>query len=83
MKENIVVEYAGIEFEVFGDYIPPVPGRMYMRNGDPGYPSEPAYMEDLDIQLNGISLIDVLRDKAIEDIEEKACRAVESMRALQ
>ena len=31
-------------------YTPPTPGRMYERNGDPGYPPEPAEVEVLRIQ---------------------------------
>ena len=81
-QEIIQVEYAGIDFDVIGEYIPSVPGRMYMRNGDPGDPPEAAYIEDMDIQLNGISLYEVLSDTAIDAIEERACRSIEAMQAI-
>ena len=66
------VDYEGIRFEVSGEYIPLVKGRKYMSNGDPGYPDEGGYIENLDISLGGNSLMEVLKESAIEDIEALA-----------
>jgi hypothetical protein len=37
----MIVSYNGFEYEVEGEYIPKVLGRMYTANGD-GWPDEPA-----------------------------------------
>ena len=42
---QIEVVYEGETYKVWGTIVPPVPGRMYMANGDPGYPDEPGYVE--------------------------------------
>jgi hypothetical protein len=40
------------EVEVGFAYSPRIPGRMYMKNGDPGYPEEPSTIEILSITYN-------------------------------
>ena len=71
------VNYNGIEFEVTGEYQRGYEGQMYMRNGDPGYPGEPAGIDDIDILHCGESIIDILRDKVIEEIEILAIEMIE------
>jgi hypothetical protein len=38
-----------IEVEVTGHWVPFVKGRMYLSNGDPGYPDEGGYFEEIEI----------------------------------
>ena len=82
MKEHIQIIYNGVEFEVSGDYVPAVKGKTHLRNGDPGYPGEAAYLEDLDIQTGGVSILNALDDSLIDKIEAMACREIESHRAI-
>ena len=46
----------GSDVQVDFEYHPAVPGRMYMRNGDPGYPDEPAEVEILSVIRDGDKL---------------------------
>lgn len=45
----ICVERNGeeVEVEVTGYWVPLMNGRMYLSNGDPGYPDEGGYFEDI------------------------------------
>ena len=43
--ELVTLYFGGWELEVEGHYSPGRPGRMYLRNGDPGYPDEPPTFE--------------------------------------
>jgi len=47
------ITYAGVTFEVEFNASPGRPGCMYLHNGDPGYPDEPAEFEILSIKLEG------------------------------
>ena len=38
-----------IEVEVTGHWVPFVKGRMHLSNGDPGYPDEGGYFEEIEI----------------------------------
>ena len=40
-QHSAIIYYEDLAFEVDFDYSPGDPGRMYMANGDPGYPPEP------------------------------------------
>lgn len=64
-------------------YRPGLPGRMYMRNGDPGYPDEPAEIEMFDLYVNGQKLggdiaaafqnaLDLHYEDIIAQVEEEA-----------
>ena len=39
------IEYEDLSFQINFDYSPFRAGRMYMANGDPGYPDEPAELD--------------------------------------
>jgi len=71
------VNYNGVELEVTGEYQRGYEGRMYMRNGDPGYPGEPSCIEDMDILHYGESIIDILSDSVITKIETLAIERIE------
>lgn len=36
------------------------PGKMYLRNGDPGYPDEPAMVEIQNVYLHGLDVLKYL-----------------------
>ena len=56
-----------VEFEVEFSYIPGTPDVLYLPNGDPGYPGDPAELELISVQLWGVELI-----KSIpEDMQDK------------
>jgi len=40
-QRNAIIHYEDLSFEVDFDFTPGDPGRMYLANGDPGYPPEP------------------------------------------
>jgi hypothetical protein len=80
---------ADFEFdvEVTYSYSPAIPGVMYLRNGDPGYPEEPAEVEILSCRPRdphmGTDLVkedalsddelEYLTDRAFEDARDQAC----------
>ena len=74
------VNYNGVDLEVTGEYLRGHEGKMHMRNGDPGYPGEGGRIEDIDILHCGESIIDILRDSAIEGIETLAVKVIEDER---
>ena len=47
------ITYSGVTFEVKFNATPGSPGRMYLANGDPGYPDEPPEVEILSVKLEG------------------------------
>jgi hypothetical protein len=47
------ITYNGVTFQVEFNATPGSPGRMYMANGDPGYPDEPVEIEILSVKLEG------------------------------
>jgi len=74
---EINVTYRDIDLTIIGIYQPGYEGRMYMRNGDPGYPGEPAgFDEGFDILHRGESIADLLSDKVIGEIEALAVEEV-------
>ena len=44
------------------------PGKMYLRNGDPGYPDEPAEAEILNVWLYGRDVLQYLTDKSYDSL---------------
>lgn len=63
------------ECDVEFDYSPAIPGRMYMRNGDPGYPAEPEEFVITSIVAHygkneRMEILGLLSEQAIEDAEE-------------
>lgn len=68
-----IPDYDGELFVTFTFY-PGAEGKMYLRNGDPGYPEEPSEVDIISVATGkgGFDLFNILSDKALEDIEE-AC----------
>lgn len=60
MRTNEAGEEVELEYEVTGYWSPPVRGRLYMKNGDPGYPDEPGEMEDIQVWFEGKEITDTL-----------------------
>ena len=50
---EICVERDGeeVEVEVMGCWVPFVKGRMHLSNGDPGYPDEGGYFEEIECSI--------------------------------
>jgi len=71
------VNYNGVDLEVKGEYQRGYEEKMYMRNGDPGCPGEAAGIDDIDILHCGESIIDILSDSVIEEIEMLAIKMIE------
>ena len=70
-------------------YTPGTPDVMYLSNGDPGYPGDPAELEVLSATCNGVDIskafrfeedpfYDILCEKAWEAIEAEAEDAAEA-----
>ena len=79
MKKKIPVNYNNIDFEVTGNYYPKLKGCMYLSNGDPGHPEEPACIDDIDILHEGVSIYDVLSEYAIDHIYDLALEKMEDI----
>ena len=60
-EAEVTVEY---------DYSPGRPGKMYLRNGDPGYPPEPALVDIISILWDGHNLIKIIPQSALSDIQD-------------
>ena len=50
-QHSTIIFYEDLAFEVDFDYSPGDPGRMYMANGDPGYPPEPEEWDVTEVRL--------------------------------
>lgn len=68
MKKTISYEF---DLEVEYDYIPATPGKWTLKNGDPGWPGEPAYNEIDRVKLNGHDITHILIEEDFEKLEEK------------
>jgi hypothetical protein len=71
MKRKLTRFSTGEDLEVEYDYSPREPAVMYLKNGDPGYPEEPAEAIIYEAILNGVDILDDLSDTDIEDLEEQ------------
>ena len=68
-----------LEVRVTFTYTPGMPGKMYLRNGDPGYPEEPAEVEIDEVivrsyrmgKVEEINIKDALSKPALDKIEEE------------
>lgn len=61
------------EVELEGTVTKYCPARMYLSNGDPGYPEEGGELEDFAVMLNGKDITDTLSKDVIERLEEAFC----------
>ena len=73
------------EYRAHFDYSPGRQGKMYLRNGDPGYPDEPPELYITDLERNGLSLpiIDehgdgILTDEQYESAERQVSDWIEA-----
>ena len=76
-RDGVEIDYE-YDVDVTYSYSPRIPGRMYLGNGDPGYPEEPAEVEILSVtprdkDIGGNLLADDrLTDKEIEWLTDLA-----------
>jgi hypothetical protein len=66
---------AEIEFKAEVFYTKAQQGRMYMANGDPGYPDEPETMEIENLWVGDTDVSFLLRSKWKEELEDSAWQA--------
>jgi hypothetical protein len=67
---EITLPLTDLEVKVNFTFTPGRPGKMYLRNGDPGYPDDPAEVELLEVIVGEDNIIDALSDKVVEMIED-------------
>jgi len=60
------------------DATPYVPARMYLSNGDPGYPAEGGDFDIYSIKKNGIELIGRLNSAQIDRIQDQLIDVLEN-----
>ena len=68
MADTVTITYNGVEMEVTGEYYKGCRGRMYLRNGDPGYPDEPAEFEIESIKIGDVEVLSLFDDMAVRKI---------------
>jgi hypothetical protein len=71
MKRKLTRFSTGEDLEVEYDYSPHQPAVMYLSNGDPGYPEEPAEAAIYEALLNGVDILDTLSSDDIKDLEQQ------------
>ena len=81
---SVTITYCGLELFCTGEYTKCRPGVHTLRNGDPGYPPEPAGFDFSSIKIGDIEAIDfflALEEKShydiFVDLEERAIGAIE------
>ena len=76
---SVVIQFAGTDFLLEGEYWPATPGRAYLANGDPGYPDEPAEFEIESIFLIDVSIKDVFEGMILERTKMRVLDLFEEM----
>ncbi len=70
-SQTVTLDFGNLgEHEVQVDYTysPGRPGKMYMPNGDPGYPDEPAEVEILNVWLYELDVLQYLSDSPFDSL---------------
>jgi len=70
-SQTVTLDFGNLgEHEVQVDYTysPGRPGKMYMPNGDPGYPDEPAEVEILNVWLYELDVLQYLPDQSYDSL---------------
>lgn len=80
--KTATIDYGDLKWTVEYDYSPPVRGRQYLPNGDPGYPDEPEEIDLCGVYLanSGTDLLEFLSDTTLERLKEKISYVEESYR---
>lgn len=63
---TLYIPFGDDEAEVMGRFTPSTPGCNYLRNGDPGYPPEPADFCIDHFNVNGVDIIEDLMQMYIK-----------------
>lgn len=67
------VTYRNLELEIEFEATPYTPARMYLSNGDPGYPEEGGDFEIHKVSIQGVDITDLF-DGDFEDLEQEYFR---------
>lgn len=65
---TVTVREVEVEFDYYAT--PYVPARMYLSNGDPGYPEEGGDFEIEAVRVSGVDITELLDNKVFEEIEQ-------------
>jgi hypothetical protein len=76
---EVTLPLTDLEVKVKFTFTPRLPGKMYLRNGDPGYPSEPAEVEIDEVLVSSyrmgkvemINVKEILKKEVLDRIEEE------------
>jgi hypothetical protein len=71
MEKTVVTYWGELDITVTGDYRAGVKGRLYLKNGDPGYPDEPEEFEITKIEHLGKDITDQVPIEDYDGIEER------------
>ena len=80
---SVEIEVGGHALRVEYEYSPGRPGRMYLRNGDPGYPDEPPGFAATKIELrvgphSFLDITDLIEEVGgLDIVDQLACEAAE------
>lgn len=75
MKSTVAMD--DLEFEVTYTYSPATPDVWYLRNGDPGYPGDPAEADIEKITLWGIDVTMVIPEDVFDRLYDLVCEKAE------
>jgi hypothetical protein len=64
------ITYQDVDIDIVFQYEPFIPGRMYMSNGDPGYPDEGGEFYIEQAFIGGQDVTDLLGEDKLELISE-------------
>jgi len=70
-SQTVTLDFGNLgeqEVQVDYTYSPGRPGKMYMPNGDPGYPDEPAEVEILNVWLYELDVLQYLSDSPFDSL---------------
>ena len=70
-SQSVTLDFGNLgdhEVQVDYTYSAGRPGKMYLRNGDPGYPEEPAEVEIVNVWLYGLDVLQYLSDKNYDSL---------------
>ena len=79
MQLTVEIPFGESLMQVNGDYSPYVPGRMYLANGDPGYPDEQSDFEPTEFYIEGVDISEQLAIMYVKNKKGEFVDYVESI----
>jgi len=67
-----------IEFVITYTYTPAIPAVMYLRDGSPGYPAEPAEVDIHSVKVCGVEMIQAIPEQQLEYLYERVLEEAEN-----